>query len=139
MFARLAIFKGGCSLEAVEAICGECDFDVFDALAAITYCVLISFIKGRQLALAERAATLDSVRAGLRFMRKTKVILAAITLDMFAVLFGGAVALLPIYATDILKVGAPGLGIMRAAPSVGALLTAFILAHLPLAFGRSND
>jgi MFS family permease len=104
---------------------------VFDALAAISYCVLITFIKGRQLALAEKTATLDSVRAGLRFMRRTRVILAAITLDMFAVLFGGAVALLPIYATDILKVGAPGLGIMRAAPSVGALLTAFILAHLP--------
>ena len=64
-------------------------------------------------------------------MRNTKVILAAITLDMFAVLFGGAVALLPIYATDILYVGAQGLGILRAAPSVGALLMAFLLAHLP--------
>ncbi len=64
-------------------------------------------------------------------MRNTKVILAAITLDMFAVLFGGAVALLPIYATDILQVGAQGLGILRAAPSVGALITAFLLAHLP--------
>jgi MFS family permease len=104
---------------------------VFDALAAIIYCVLITFIRGRQLALAEKSATLDSVRQGLRFMRKTKVILAAITLDMFAVLFGGAVALLPIYATDILKVGAQGLGIMRAAPSVGALIIAFVLAHLP--------
>jgi MFS family permease len=50
---------------------------------------------------------------------------------MFAVLFGGAVALLPIYATDILKVGAQGLGILRAAPSIGALVMAFALAHLP--------
>jgi MFS family permease len=104
---------------------------VFDALAAITFCILISFIKGRQLPLAEKSATLDSVREGLRFMRDTKVILAAITLDMFAVLFGGAVALLPIYATDILKVGAQGMGIMRAAPSIGALIMAFSLAHLP--------
>jgi hypothetical protein len=64
-------------------------------------------------------------------MRTTKIILAAITLDMFAVLFGGAVALLPIYATDILKVGPTGLGIMRAAPSVGALLMALAMAHLP--------
>jgi len=104
---------------------------LFGAFAALTFCVLIGFIKGRALALAERSATLDSVREGLRFMRDTKVILAAITLDMFAVLFGGAVALLPIYATDILKVGAQGLGIMRAAPSVGALLMAFALAHLP--------
>ena len=91
---------------------------VYAAASAILFCVLISFIKGRQLALAEKSATLDSVREGIRFMRKTKVILAAITLDMFAVLFGGAVALLPIYATDILQVGAQGLGIMRAASSV---------------------
>lgn len=104
---------------------------IFDAAAALTYCILISFIRGRQLALAEKSATLESVREGLRFMRKTKIILAAITLDMFAVLFGGAVALLPIYATDILKVGAQGLGILRAAPSVGALLMAMILAFLP--------
>lgn len=104
---------------------------VFGAAAAITFCFLIGFIKGRELALAEKSATLDSVREGLRFMRDTKVILAAITLDMFAVLFGGAVALLPIYATDILKVGAQGLGVMRAAPSIGALIMAFTLAHLP--------
>ena len=104
---------------------------VYAALSAITYCVLISLIKGRQLPLAEKSATLDSVREGLRFMWNTKVILAAITLDMFAVLFGGAVALLPIYATDILHVGAQGLGIMRAAPSLGALAMAFLIAHLP--------
>ncbi len=104
---------------------------VFNVLAALTFSILIIFIKGRQLALAQKSATLDSVKEGLRFMRNTKVILAAITLDMFAVLFGGATALLPIYATDILKVGSLGLGIMRAAPSVGALLMAFALAHLP--------
>ena len=104
---------------------------IFDAAAALTYCILISFIRGRKLALAEKSATLESVREGLRFMRKTKIILAAITLDMFAVLFGGAVALLPIYATDILKVGAQGLGILRAAASVGAFLMAMILAYLP--------
>ncbi len=104
---------------------------VFDAFAAITFCILISSIKGRRLSLAQKSATLDSLTEGLRFMRRTKVILAAITLDMFAVLFGGAVALLPIYATDILKVGAQGLGIMRAAPSVGALIVAFLIVHLP--------
>jgi MFS family permease len=104
---------------------------IFDALAAITFCLLLAMIKGRQLALAEKSATWKSLLEGFRFMRNTKVILAAITLDMFAVLFGGAVALLPIYATDILKVGAQGLGILRAAPSIGALLMAFLLAHLP--------
>jgi MFS family permease len=104
---------------------------IFDALAAITFCVLLAMIKGRHLALAEKSATWESLLEGFKFMRNTQVILAAITLDMFAVLFGGAVALLPIYATDVLKVGAQGLGILRAAPSVGALLMAFLLAHLP--------
>jgi MFS family permease len=104
---------------------------VFDAFGAIIFAILLSLIKGRKLPLARRSATLESVAEGIKFMRETKVILAAITLDMFAVLFGGATALLPIYATDILKVGAPGLGLLRAAPSIGALIMAFALAHLP--------
>ena len=104
---------------------------IFDALAAVTFCIMLTMIKGRHLALAEKSATWTSLVEGFRFMRSSRVILAAITLDMFAVLFGGAVALLPIYATDILQVGAQGLGILRAAPSVGALLMAFLLAHLP--------
>jgi MFS family permease len=104
---------------------------IFAALAAVTFVVLLTMIKGRQLALAQKSATWSSLIEGIRFMRDTKVILAAITLDMFAVLFGGAVALLPIYATDILKVGAQGMGIMRAAPSIGALVMAFLIAHLP--------
>ena len=104
---------------------------IFDALAAIIFCILLTMIKGRKLALAQKSATWASLTEGFRFMRDTKVILAAITLDMFAVMFGGAVALLPIYATDILKVGAQGLGIMRAAPSIGALVMAVTLAQLP--------
>jgi MFS family permease len=104
---------------------------VFDAGAVVAYVVLLGLIRGRPIPLASKAATLDSLKEGFRFMSKSKVILAAITLDMFAVLFGGAVALLPIFATDILKVGPTGLGIMRAAPSVGALIMAFALAHLP--------
>jgi MFS family permease len=110
---------------------------VFDAIAGITFLVLVSLIKGRPMALSPRVATLESLAEGVRFIRKTKVILAAITLDMFAVLFGGAVTLLPVYATDILKVGPLGLGLMRAAPSVGALLVAILLAYLP-AFKRAG-
>ncbi|HET7144186.1 MAG TPA: MFS transporter [Anaerolineales bacterium] len=103
----------------------------FAAIGAIIFTILLSMIKGKQLPLASKSATWASLIEGFKFMRDTKVILAAITLDMFAVLFGGAVALLPIYATDILKVGPQGMGVMRAAPSIGALLTAFVLAHLP--------
>ncbi len=104
---------------------------VFDAIAGITFLVLVSLIKGRQLALSRKATTRESLLEGVHFIRKTKVILAAITLDMFAVLLGGAVTLLPVYATDILKVGPQGLGLMRAAPSIGALIIVVVLAHLP--------
>lgn len=68
---------------------------------------------------------------GLRFVRANKLILSAISLDLFAVLFGGATALLPIYAIDILHVGAHGLGWLRAAPSIGAVSMALLLAHSP--------
>lgn len=104
---------------------------VFDAVAGLIFLVLVSLIQGRPLALSPRAATRESLAQGLRFIRNEKIILAAITLDMFAVLFGGVTTLLPIYATDILKVGALGLGLMRAASSIGALLIAILLVHLP--------
>ena len=104
---------------------------IFAAFGAVVFVILLTMIQGRKLALAEKSATWAALKEGFRFMRDTKIILAAITLDMFAVLFGGAVALLPIYATDILKVGAQGMGIMRAAPSVGALIMAVVIAHVP--------
>jgi MFS family permease len=73
----------------------------------------------------------ESLLAGVRFVWQTKLILATITLDMFAVLLGGAVTLLPIYAKDILRVGPGGLGWLRAAPSLGAVTMAVTLAHRP--------
>ncbi|MCM4154019.1 MFS transporter [Arenibacter sp. N53] len=73
-----------------------------------------------------------SLKEGVKFVFGTKIILGAITLDMVAVLFGGAVALLPIYAQDILKVGPEGFGILRAAPAVGALVIMFTSAYFPL-------
>jgi MFS family permease len=72
----------------------------------------------------------DSIREGLHFVWRTKPILFAISLDLFSILFGGVVAILPIYAQDILKVGAEGLGILRAAPSAGAVLTLIILSRI---------
>lgn len=74
---------------------------------------------------------MKALLGGLRFVRRSDIILAAISLDMFAVLLGGATFLLPVFAKDILDVGATGLGIMRAAPSVGALLMATFLARRP--------
>ena len=75
---------------------------------------------------------LQSLKAGLSFVYKTKEILVAITLDMVAVLFGGAIALLPIYAQDILQVGSEGFGILRAAPAVGSVIMMFASAYMPL-------
>ena len=75
---------------------------------------------------------LESLKAGLSFVYKTKAILVAITLDMVAVLFGGAIALLPIYAQDILQVGSEGFGILRAAPAVGSVIMMFASAYMPL-------
>jgi MFS family permease len=74
---------------------------------------------------------LKSLLEGVRFVRSNKLILGAISLDLFGVLFGGATALLPIYAIDILHVGAIGLGWLRAAPSIGAVAMAVATAHLP--------
>jgi MFS family permease len=78
-----------------------------------------------------REGFFESVGAGLTFVFKNQIVLGALALDMFAVLFGGAVALLPAFAKDILNLGAEGLGFMRASPAVGALLMAAILAYYP--------
>ena len=81
--------------------------------------------------------SVESVLEGLRFVRRTEVLLGAILLDLLAVLFGGAVALLPVFARSILHVGATGLGVLRAAPAVGALLAAAWITRHPIA-GRAG-
>ena len=75
---------------------------------------------------------LSTVFAGFRYVWRQRLILGLISLDLFAVLLGGAVALLPVYAREILQTGPWGLGILRSAPGVGAALTAILLAHRPL-------
>ncbi|HEU5373845.1 MAG TPA: MFS transporter [Ktedonobacteraceae bacterium] len=100
------------------------------AIAVVILCIL--FIRGKQPDFqAAEKTTLHALMEGLTFLRKTQVILASITLDLFAVLLGGATALLPVYARDILHVGPTGLGWLQAAPAVGALLMTLCLAHLP--------
>lgn len=74
----------------------------------------------------------DSLTEGLTFVFNNKIVLGALSLDMIAVLFGGAVALLPVFAQDILKVGSEGFGILRAAPAVGAFITMIVSAYVPL-------
>ena len=89
-------------------------------------------IKPQTKAMPREAVTLTTVLAGFRYIWRQKLILGSITLDMFAVLLGGAVALLPVYAREILKTGPWGLGLLRSAPGVGAAAMAILMAHRPL-------
>jgi hypothetical protein len=77
-------------------------------------------------------ATLQTALAGVRYVRKHGILLGSVSLDFFAVFLGGATALLPVYATDILHVGPSGFGVMRSAPAIGAGITAAFLALRPL-------
>jgi MFS family permease len=93
--------------------------------------LMLTMVHPRATVKAAQAPTLKSLLAGVAFVWGTPLLLSAITLDLFAVLLGGATALLPVYATDILDVGEVGYGWLRAAPAIGAVSTAFVLAHRP--------
>jgi MFS family permease len=100
--------------------------------------VFAAMIRARPVAVAAgssapAAPELSSALEGLRFIGRTRMLLGAILLDLFAVLFGGAVALLPVFARSILHVGPEGLGVLRAAPAVGALVAGVLLTRRPLA------
>lgn len=104
---------------------------LFDGALGLGALGLLLAIQERPNVAATEPVTIESLLAGLRHVRRNDLILATITLDMFAVLLGGATALLPIYARDILDVGPSGLGWLRAAPSIGAFFMAMSLAHRP--------
>lgn len=100
-----------------------------NALASLVFCVLTGLIRYRPAATAREPMTFQTLLTGFEFVFASKIILGIITLDMFAVLLGGATALLPIYAKDILFVGPTGLGFLSAALPMGAVFCAFILNH----------
>ena len=105
------------------------------ASAAIAYLGSLFFVSRIRVEAVEHrrtAASLAIVLEGLKYIWHNKLILGAISLDLFAVLLGGAVALLPVYAREILNVGATGLGMLRSAPGLGAVITAIVVAHWPL-------
>jgi MFS family permease len=107
---------------------------VYATAMAVSSVALLSAlrIKPHPRTAPHEAASLTTVLAGFRYIWHQKIILGSISLDMFAVLLGGAVALLPIYAREILKTGPWGLGLLRSAPGVGAVLMAILVAHRPL-------
>ncbi|MBP6105916.1 MAG: MFS transporter [Steroidobacteraceae bacterium] len=103
-------------------------------LLAVSLVMLAMLRRGGDASAAASTAPLDrhALLEGLRFVRGRRPVLGAISLDLFAVLFGGATALLPVYAADVLHVGPSGLGWLRAAPGVGAALTGVVLGVLPV-------
>lgn len=102
-------------------------------ILAITQAMLLLISKKPipQVAEEETVSLWQSIKEGIQFVYEQKILLYSISLDLAAVLFGGVIAILPVFAEDILKVGAEGLGILRAAPSVGAVLTIFMTAYFP--------
>jgi hypothetical protein len=109
--------------------------DLVFATVAVTFLIAATAATsiGVRLKTAPRSgeATIDRLLAGVRFVWSRPIVLGAVSLDLFAVLLGGATALLPIYARDILHVGPLGLGVLRCAPAVGAALCGLWLAHHP--------
>ena len=104
---------------------------LLDAITSVAFIMMLAPIRLAPVFQIDRSITLRSLMAGISFLGNSPLILAAITLDLFAVLLGGATTLLPIYAKDILQVGPTGLGWLRAAPAMGALIMALSLAHRP--------
>jgi MFS family permease len=106
---------------------------VVDVLLTFSGVMLIAMVRSKPLPpISSEEGVAEKIKTGLRFVFKNKIILGAMSLDLFAVLFGGAVALLPIFAKEILHIGPVGLGVLRAAPSCGALIMAFYITHNPI-------
>jgi hypothetical protein len=105
---------------------------VFTLVTLVWFLVLISSLHVRPGRMEHRAASLKVVLAGFQYVRHMPMLLGSFSLDLFVVLLGGAVALMPIFAHDILHAGPRGLGILRAAPAVGAFCTSLVMARFPL-------
>jgi MFS family permease len=115
-----------------ERIRGASAVFLFTFITLIGYLILISMLSVRPGRMEKRATSVDVVLAGFHYVWRRKILLGSISLDLFAVLLGGSVALLPIFAQDILHAGPRGLGILRAAPALGALITSISMAFRPI-------
>jgi MFS family permease len=104
----------------------------FTLAMLISFLILVGMIRTKMEGAVKKAFNAKTVLAGLEYVWKTKLLLGSISLDLFAVLLGGAVALLPIFATDILHAGPRGLGLLRAMPAVGALAVSLVMVLKPV-------
>jgi len=114
----------------------------YGADVVLTFISILFFltIKKKPLPVYNEEESLkESISSGVKFVFDNKFILSAITLDLFAVLFGGAVALLPVFAAEILKVGAEGLGYLRAAPAIGAVIMGLVMTKKPLTHSAGRN
>jgi MFS family permease len=113
------------------AIHPELVYAVSSVFSIVALAAVLALRSGRE-GVGGHSPDLASVLGGVRLVRRTPVLFGAISLDLFAVLFGGAVALLPVFARDVLEVGPAGLGVLRAAPAVGALCAAIAMSRWPV-------
>src|ERR1700722_8069000 len=104
---------------------------VFTSVSSLICLSMICLVRAHSKPPPKEPVSMKTLLGGFRFVFNHRIILGAITLDLFAVLFGGAAALLPVYAKDILKVGPQGLGLLTAALPVGSLTCALLMAHRP--------
>lgn len=116
---------------AIAAFAGPAPVYLVAVALSMVDLVCVILMRPRPQERSREKISWDSISSGARFVFNNKLLLAPLSLDMLAVLLGGAVALMPIFAKDILKVGATGYGFLLAAPSVGALLTLLFLAYTP--------
>jgi MFS family permease len=128
---QLSLVAGPAVGGILFAIRAELVYIVAIVLQIVALGCVLALRKGR-VAVTEGAVGLDEVLAGVRLIRRTSVLFGAISLDLFAVLFGGAVALLPIFAKDILDVGPTGLGFLRTAPAIGSFVAALLIARFSI-------
>jgi MFS family permease len=117
--AGLILIRGAMAAYLIDVVCG------------LTFAMLLMQLRLRQSDKPREPATLRSLTEGVRFVWRTPIILATISLDLFAVLLGGATILMPVFASEILHVGPVHLGLLRTAPAVGAFSAAILMAHLP--------
>ena len=123
---------GGPALGGVIFVAGATAVYATCAALFAVGCVLVFAVRYEHLPPPREPVTLRTLLAGVEFVWQRKALLGAVSLDLFAVLLGGAVALLPMFAKDILHVGPWGLGLLRAAPAAGALIMSVLLTRWPL-------
>ncbi|MGL6278948.1 MAG: MFS transporter [Gaiella sp.] len=129
---QVSVVAGPATGGLLFALHPELVYAVGVVLGVAAVAAVLALRGGRRPAFAGNAPGLDQLLGGVRLVRRTPVLFGAISLDLFAVLFGGAVALLPVFARDVLDVGPAGLGVLRSAPAVGALLAAVALTRRPI-------